>query len=114
MQQIFHANCYKMCIRDRPHTLRLTDFLRLLKLVERVGLHLFLPDGRVQRTVQRTVITVSYTHLDVYKRQDLARVGILIHTRSDLLAMQSFPLFEKDEHDTDRYDGSQHLSLIHI
>ena len=43
----------------RPHTLRLTDFLRLLKLVERVGLHLFLPDGRVQRTVQRTVIIVK-------------------------------------------------------
>ena len=43
----------------RPHTLRLADFLRLLKFVERVGLHLFLPDGRVQRTVQRTVIIVK-------------------------------------------------------
>ena len=44
----------------------------------------------------------------VFLSSDLARVGIHIHTRSDLLAMQSFPLFEKDEHDTDRYDGSQH------
>jgi len=40
----------------------------------------------------------------VFLSSDLARVGIHIHTRNDLLAMQSFPLFEEDEHDTGRYD----------
>ena len=44
----------------------------------------------------------------VFLSSDLARVGIHIHTRNDLLAMQSFPLFEEDEHDTGRYDGCQH------
>ena len=30
---------------------------------------------------------------------DLARVGIDVHTRRDLLAVQSYPLLEEDEHD---------------
>ena len=39
---------------------------------------------------------------------DLAQVGIDVHTRRDLLAVQSLSLFEDDEHDTCRYDGCQH------
>ena len=39
---------------------------------------------------------------------DFARVGIDVHTRCDLLAVQSLPLFEDDEHDACRYDGCQH------
>lgn len=39
---------------------------------------------------------------------DLARVGIDIHTRRDLLAVQSLSLFEDDEHDACRYDGCQY------
>ena len=39
---------------------------------------------------------------------DLARVGIDVHTRRDLLAVQSLSLFEDDEYDACRYDGCQY------
>ena len=39
---------------------------------------------------------------------DLARVGIDVHTRSDLLAVQSLLLLEQDKHDASRYGGCQY------
>ena len=59
-----------MCIRDRINTTQQSaDVIASLSEVQRLTEHLQTGDGGAQ--------TVSYTHLDVYKRQAIAFVLIL-------------------------------------
>ena len=66
-----------MCIRDRPNIARCLSVVGVAReLAALTGATLRLPDSSfsadtapIDARAQLTVETVSYTHLDVYKRQ---------------------------------------------
>ena len=58
-----------MCIRDRPYSVVLFDEIEKAHPDVFNVLLQVLDDGRITDSQGRTVDSVSYTHLDVYKRQ---------------------------------------------
>ena len=53
-----------LIIDDTPEAITLSSFEPVRREVARIALEKLISDGRIHPTV-------SYTHLDVYKRQDL-------------------------------------------
>ena len=65
-----HASACKMCIRDRPYT---ADSLNIKRLFW-IWLDFFSQfTDKCHEVIVVKIISVSYTHLDVYKRQVLGR-----------------------------------------
>ena len=74
----------EMCIRDRPCTLHQFAVFKLIDYIgEETAVFTIQPlESLGVKVVITVVATVSYTHLDVYKRQDHFRVtgrGELFH-----------------------------------
>ena len=91
-----------MCIRDRLGTLFLDPLMRVLGATPTI-----LPYARdyARYILFGAPITVSYTHLDVYKRQPHQRVQ---HAHQDLYQSLAAQLQEEDlKHHEKREDGRQ-------
>ena len=69
----------------------------------------------IKTIVIEGVITVSYTHLDVYKRQGLNRLTkTTLNTTTPLEISYTYQLSERNEGSEDYYRTTKVLSLIHI
>ena len=102
-----------MCIRDRTYT----DDLHLEEMGEKkIALFCCIPDSDKSLNY---LVAVSYTHLDVYKRQALSPSTALI-TPSTMLSMRkNLPVPKTENRWKEKsirlsIKTSQNLSLIHI
>ena len=85
-----------MCIRDRLNTVNIRDFAhnkhnKVDDYTYGGGAGMLMQAEPVYQAV-RSVVTVSYTHLDVYKRQRQGKQGLMIYwmrlIRSLMLSMK--------------------------
>ena len=88
-----------MCIRDRHQHGAHGQGHPGQNMEHDRGIHLRVFQQAVFQHVQRTLkdLPVSYTHLDVYKRQDLSRAYDQINDLSDELEDLEADLYEEDE-----------------